>query len=282
MLGTRSLAAAALTLAALVGAACVEKSKLPPAPPCYAGDVCDPNTHVVVPPGGNGGTGGTGGTGGGGSGGTGGGASGGTGGTGGSGDVQGTIIRLEEETFSVATSFFGTGVNVAYPDAALAPQTTTVVNGAFTLTNAASGLQWLKADVTDFSIQAWSTYSFHDLNAAGLEVPIIGTAVLEGIGQTLAPPLVVDASRMHVVVKTGASGIQLATNFTGATIAYDVGAGQYSTNATQTGAGGVILVLNSFVPGATFDLSLLDQNGNPAGTVSGVPCAAGAVSYVIP
>jgi hypothetical protein len=181
--------------------------------------------------------------------------------------VTGVVADLTTATFDQSTLYSGEAT--IQGDQAGGGTTTADYGGdagtgsSFTLTNVAvrAGANWLLAAPTATN-SAFDTYSAVLLpSVAPVTLPIVDREVLTTIAATLPSPVMLDDTASQIVLvltRAGAplAGVQLAATPVGAAVAYDQGPGVYSTDATATGAAGIVLLLNTPASNAQLDLTI--------------------------
>ena len=195
---------------------------------------------------------------------------GGTGGSAATNDVTGNVGVLNDTGFSQVAPYIGaativttstTGATIESPYG----ETTTT----FELPSVMKGATWFFVqDQTVGATGIFSTHSVVNVPVSGpITLPVVDRNVITAIAGSLPAPIAIDDSRGVIVMKVvrngqALSGVSLTTPLSGATIAYDMGVGLYSNQATSTGQAGVIVALNVDGPSTaeTIDLTLTDVN----------------------
>jgi hypothetical protein len=213
---------------------------------------------------------------------------GGGGGEGGGGeavDASGTVSVLVSAAFDQTSTFSGQATVVA-PGASGSDVTADFAPGTgFTIHGVASGATWfLVKDPTAGGSGIFSTFSLQHAPSTSLVLPVMDRTVLAGIASALPTATTLDPGRAHLVVFVDRggqplAGATLAGGAFGGTLAYDEGAGFYSSSATATGAAGIVLILNASAPGqGTATIHVADPDGNPYAL--DVPIAPDTVTLV--
>jgi len=176
-------------------------------------------------------------------------------------DVSGVVAVLISSTFDQSQLYAGEATVVA--DQAGGGTVSAPWGGdagaLFTLHGVASNARWLLVDNSASASAIVATYSTLVLSAsATVTAPVVDTGVLDTVAGALLPPVAIDPSAAQIILaltRSGAplAGVRVSSPPSGAVVAYDQGAGAYSTDALATGAGGIILLLN--VPASTAQAS---------------------------
>jgi hypothetical protein len=206
-------------------------------------------------------------------------------------DVVVTLVTYGEPTFGAADAYLGAATIEA--DKAGGGTVSAAYGGAagteVTLTGVASGSSWLYVDDSSGGATGvFSTFSLHTLPANGtLGLPVISRPLLSAIFTKLPVPGVVDATKSQIILRfkrkgVPVAGIKPAAAVAGATLVFDNGPGVYTTDATTTGTGGMLLLLNTNV-GAAVGSQVVDVVDTEADAGKGysftVPTAAGTASF---
>jgi hypothetical protein len=220
----------------------------------------------------------------------------GTGGVGGSGiTITGTVVELDTPDFMTQAAYSGQAtIQVPQLGGGTVQGTYGGAGGGGTnmfdimMAAPSSQLQWVfvENDVTTGAM-VYSTWSQATFSTCGqvLQLPVVNIQTLTDVATQLATPTTLSPGAGQVILfltmgtPTGPpiADATLTNPLNGATIAYDQGPGVYSSDATETGTAGTVLVLNAPVSVGTA-LNLSFQFGTGAPESFSVPVSSDAAT----